>query len=207
MRIAIIGAGHVGKALARTFIEAGNTVRITAKHFSHAEVAAEATGAIPAESNREAVENSDIVILALRANTIRDAAAEIADVVGDRTVIDVSNPINMDMTGITSARSGAEEVQEMLPTARVVKAFNTILSAHQADPKGEQEPIDAFYAGDDPDAKEQVAHLLRSLGYRPIDAGPLKMARVLEDMALLNIRLNALNGWSWQSEWKLVGVG
>ena len=44
-----------------------------------------------------------------------------------------------------------------------------------------------------------------SLGFRPIDAGPLAMARALEGMGTLNIALNMSNGWPWQSGWKLVG--
>jgi 8-hydroxy-5-deazaflavin:NADPH oxidoreductase len=44
-----------------------------------------------------------------------------------------------------------------------------------------------------------------SLGYRPIDAGGLRMARTLEEMALLNIVLDVRNGWTWQTGWKLVG--
>ena len=47
--------------------------------------------------------------------------------------------------------------------------------------------------------------LVQSLGFRPIDAGPLAMARALEGMGLLNIALNMKNDWPWQSAWKLVG--
>jgi 8-hydroxy-5-deazaflavin:NADPH oxidoreductase len=54
-------------------------------------------------------------------------------------------------------------------------------------------------------AKKTVSTLAESLGYRVIDAGGLRMARSLEEMAFLNISLNASNGWSWQSGWKLVG--
>jgi predicted dinucleotide-binding enzyme len=65
--------------------------------------------------------------------------------------------------------------------------------------------LDGFVAGDDADAKKQVTHLLDEIGFRTIDVGPLAMARHLESMAFLNIALNAKNGWSWQTGWKLVG--
>jgi hypothetical protein len=54
-------------------------------------------------------------------------------------------------------------------------------------------------------AKDKVGEIAAALGYRVIDAGGLRMARALEEMAFLNISLNAANGWPWQSAWKLVG--
>ncbi len=64
--------------------------------------------------------------------------------------------------------------------------------------------IDGFVAGDDETAKEAVLELVRSIGFRPIDAGPLAMARALEAVAWLNIYLNVRHGWSWQTAWKLL---
>lgn len=60
-------------------------------------------------------------------------------------------------------------------------------------------------AGDDADAKARVADVATSLGFAPVDAGGLRLARALEEMAFLNITLNATNGWAWQSAWQLVG--
>jgi len=74
-----------------------------------------------------------------------------------------------------------------------------------SDPTEGGQPLDAFIAADDDVAKTAVSSLAESLGYRVIDAGGLRMARSLEEMAFLNISLNATNGWSWQSGWKLVG--
>ena len=93
----------------------------------------------------------------------------------------------------------------MAPNARVVKAFNTVFAAHQADPVVDGIHLDGFVAGDDGAAKEQVLGLVGSLGFRPIDAGALAMARALEGMAVLNISLNMTNGWPWQTGWKLLG--
>ena len=65
--------------------------------------------------------------------------------------------------------------------------------------------MDGFLAGNDAGAKQKVSELLSGIGYRPIDAGALSAARALEQLAFLNISLNAANGWSWQSAWKLAG--
>ena len=87
----------------------------------------------------------------------------------------------------------------------MVKAFNTAFASRQADPVVEGVALDAFIAGDDDQAKQAVAELAASIGFRPIDAGPLVMARALEAMALLNIMLQIRNNWPWQAGFKLVG--
>ncbi len=60
-------------------------------------------------------------------------------------------------------------------------------------------------AGDDAEAKARVADLASSLGFAPVDAGGLRLARSLEEIAFLNITLNATKGWAWQSAFQLVG--
>jgi predicted dinucleotide-binding enzyme len=110
------------------------------------------------------------------------------------------------MSGLAvEGRSGAEELQALLPRAHVVKALNTVFASKQADPVADGVTLDGFYAGDDEQPKATVARFLEQIGFRPIDAGPLRAARALEHMAFLNISLNARNGWPWQSGWKLVG--
>jgi predicted dinucleotide-binding enzyme len=74
-----------------------------------------------------------------------------------------------------------------------------------ADPSVKGVKLDGFVAGDDKGAKDKALELVGSIGFRPVDAGPLVMARVLEGMALLNITLQIKYGWPWQNGWKLVG--
>jgi predicted dinucleotide-binding enzyme len=62
-----------------------------------------------------------------------------------------------------------------------------------------------FIAGDDADSKTAVGELATSLGFQSLDVGGLRQARGLEELAFLNISLNAANGWAWQSAWTLVG--
>ena len=87
----------------------------------------------------------------------------------------------------------------------VVKAFNTVFAGRYAAPTENGESLQVLLAGDDADARARVAELATSLGFAPIDAGGLRQARALEEMAFLNITLNATNGWAWQSAWQLVG--
>ena len=202
MKVAIIGAGNVGKALATSITRAGHDVTITARDPQHAVAAGRETGATPADSNAAAVSGADIVILAIPyLGAGQQVAAEIRDQVGGTAVVDVTNPIKVDYSGLaTDGSSAAEEFQKLLPEASVVKAFNTIFATNQANPTAE---VDGYVAGDDEKAKRTVISLVESMGFTPVDVGPLSSARYLEGMAFINIGLNAANGWGWTSAWKL----
>jgi 8-hydroxy-5-deazaflavin:NADPH oxidoreductase len=202
MKVAIIGAGNVGKALGISIARSGHDVTIAAKHPEHAQAAAEEIGATPAASTESAVADAEVVILAVPYDAAKgEVANEIRDEVAGRTVVDVSNPIKPDLSGLaTNGTSAAEELQQQLPEAKVVKAFNTIFASNQARPSPD---IDGFVAADDPEAKDKVLGLIESIGFRPLDVGPLSSARYLEGMAFINIGLNAQNGWSWTSAWHL----
>ena len=157
-------------------------------------------------SNADAVAGADTVVLAVPFGAVQGIAADLAGDLAGKIVIDVTNPLNDDLSGLsTNGQSAAELVQQAAPQARVVKAFNTVLAANQADPSVDGTQLDGFVAGDDEEAKAVVVEVLGKVGYRPIDVGPLAAARYLEGMAFLNIALNARNGWGWQTGWKLVG--
>jgi 8-hydroxy-5-deazaflavin:NADPH oxidoreductase len=206
MNVAIIGAGNVGSALAAAAVKQGHTVTISADHPEHAADVAAQVGAASAGSNAEAAREADVVILAVPYGAAGTIVDEIADVADGKVIIDSTNPLNATYSDLeTSGTSAAEQLQQRAGGAHVVKAFNTVLASRHHNPTESGVPLDAFYAGDDAAAKATVAELAQSLGYRPIDAGNLRMARSLEEMAFLNITLNAGNNWPWQSAWKLMG--
>jgi predicted dinucleotide-binding enzyme len=202
MDIAIIGAGNVGKALAGSFKRAGHQVTIAALHPEHAATAALAIGARAAASNAEAIAGSDFVVLAVPETALEALAAEISDVARGKVVVDVSNRPTPNPAGAPT--SVAEELQARLPNSRVVKAFNTLLVSRQSNPEVNGLKADAFVAGDDEAAKKTVLDAVESAGFRPVDAGSLAAARMLEGMAWLNINRN-LAGGTWQDAWILVG--
>lgn len=200
MKVAIIGAGNVGKALGGSIARAGHEVTLSARSPESASEAAGKIGARAAKGNAEAARDAELVILAIPYQAEASVADELREIVAGRTVVDVSNPLKADMSGLATDTSAAEELQARLPDARVVKAFNTVLGSNQASPRGD---IDVFIAGNDADAKAAVARLAEGIGFRTLDVGPLTFARYLEGMAFMNIALNAQNGWSWTSAWKL----
>lgn len=204
MRIGIIGVGNVGGGLAAAATTAGHEVTVAAVHLEHAVKVAEQTGATAVANPAEVARDADVVVLAVPAS----AAAEVLGQMGDTAavVVDATNPLNDTYSDLTTVgTSQAEQLAATAPQVTMVKAFNTILASRLGNAGEGGQPLDAFYAGDDEAAKSTVAQLLTSLGFRPIDAGSLRMARALEEMAFLNITLNARNGWTWQSAWKLAG--
>lgn len=199
MKIAVVGVGTVGRILAEKLAGSGHEVAVAASSPSSAERAAEGMDCTPAGSPAEAARDADVVVLAVPADAMGEIAGEIQPNVDGKPVVDVSNGPKV----VSDGGSLAEELQRLLPNARVVKAFNTAFASRMADPVVEGHPVDGFLAGDDADAKAAVAQLVRDVGFEPLDAGGLNMARALEGMAWMNISLNMANGWSWQSAWRL----
>jgi 8-hydroxy-5-deazaflavin:NADPH oxidoreductase len=207
--IAIIGAGNVGRALATAFVRAGHDVVISSRDPGDAESAARELDARPAPSNLEAVRDADVVVLATYfAASADELVAELRDAVAGKVVVDVSNPVKPTFDGLVTdgGPSAAEWYQANLPEARVTKAFNTLFAANQVDPVVDEVQLDAMVAADDEDAKQLILELVRSIGLRPIDAGPLVRARELEALGWLNITLQATLGNTWRTAWKLLGV-
>lgn len=208
MKVAIIGAGNVGTALATALTRAGHKVTITARDPKHATKAAESSGADAGASNAAAVDQADVVITAVPATSIAEVAAEIREPASGKPVIDVTNRMAPTEKGLDmdTSSSNAEDLASMLPASPVVKAFNTLFASNQADPNADGVQLDGYVAADDEAAKATVLELVESIGLHPVDVGPLKRARQLEGLAFLNITLNAENGGAWQSGWKLVGA-
>jgi NADPH-dependent F420 reductase len=206
MNISIIGAGNVGRALATSALRTGHTVTVSSSNGDTAAKLAEETGARAAESNGAAVNDADLVVLAVPYTTIVSVLDEIGPALAGKIVVDATNPLKPDYSGLaTEGTSGAEEIQARVPSARVVKAFNTAFAARQTDPQIAGVQVDGYVAADDEEAKAIVLELVKGMGFHPIDAGDLAMARALEALAWLNISLQMRHGWSWQAGWKLVG--
>ena len=129
---------------------------------------------------------------------------DLGHTVDGKILIDATNPANpADPASVLDGSSAAEHIQARVPAARVVKAFNTAFATRLADPLVDGIATDSFVAGDDRTAKATVLDLVGSIGFRPIDAGPLVMARALEAMALVNITLQIRTHGAWQAGWKL----
>lgn len=200
MRIGIIGAGSVGAALARASARANHSVFISSDDGEERKVASEVGGT--AGSNSEVVNSADVVILAVPFEAVAAIVQDVGDGFAGKLVIDVSNRFAGDQL---DAPSNAEKVQALVSSAKVVKAINTIFAGNQDSPTLDGLQLDGFVAADNEGAKRTVLEFVGSLGFRPVDVGPLAMARALEGMGTLNISLNMKDGAQWKTGWKLLG--
>lgn len=190
MRIAIIGAGSVGRALAQRLSAAKHSIAfgvrdpLATKHHD-----AKALGEFM--KNDKAVTGAEVVILALPWTEAEAAVKALGAALDGKVLADATNPIRADFTGLEFGQddSAAERLQRLAPRAKVVKAFNTTGAANQTDPEYPNGAVTMLLAGDDAAAVKVVSGLAADAGFAPIAAGPLKLARQLEQLAWLWIHL------------------
>jgi predicted dinucleotide-binding enzyme len=190
--ISIIGSGGMATAIGGRTAKAGHTVEVVGRDAAKARALADQLAAGATTGAYGAAPAGDIVILAVPYTSAAAVVAEYGDALDGKVIIDVTNPISPDLTGLVTpyGSSGAQEIAKVAPAgARVVKAFNTLFGHVLA--RGGR--LDAFIAADDPEAKARVSTFIASLGLRPIDVGGLHMAQTLEALGLLLIGL-ARNG-------------
>ncbi|MDW5562107.1 MAG: NADPH-dependent F420 reductase [Methanomassiliicoccus sp.] len=171
MKIAIIGKGHVGRAIGAGVTRIGHEVR-----YGHRE---------PGERPKYAAEWGELIVLAVPYHQISNLVEDIGSLMEDKIVIDATNRIGPNGEPVPCGdTSGAEELQKALPLAKVVKAFNTVFAQNQATGHIGEKQLAGFVAGDDPEAKAAVMSLLKDLGYDPVDSGSLRASQHLEAMGL-----------------------
>jgi predicted dinucleotide-binding enzyme len=189
-KIAILGKGNVGSALARGL----------ARSYSHAKSIGNDKLA-----QLQAATQAEIVILAVPFPALDDVIKKLGAALDGKVVVDATNALTPDyQLAVGFTTSGAEELQKKLPQARVVKAFNTVFAQHMDSGKVGATPITALVASDDAAAKETVVTLAKDIGFETVDAGPLKNARLLEPVGFLNIQLGYMLGLGTQIGFKLV---
>lgn len=206
MKIFVIGSGNVGGAQVRAAVKAGHQVSVYAESSEQlVELVAE-TGATHANSIAEGAKGVDLVYLAVPGSVVSTVATQLKPVVGKAVVIDGTNPLNASFSDLEyKGQSGAADLQEALPEVAVVKAFNTVFAGRYATPAQHGAALQVFIAGNDESANAKVAEYAQSIGFDPVVLGGLRFAKSMEELAFLNIALNATKGLSWQSAWSLTG--
>ena len=194
MRIGILGSGLMGGKLGTLFARAGHEVVFSYAHSDQklkrlAREGKNARAGIPAEAANDA----DAVLLAVHWSRVNDVLKKAGDLSG-KIIITCSLPMNAKDTELVIARtnSGAEELAKKVKKAGVVAAFNTAPSEvlfNVFEKKRNKNRPNMLYCGDYIKAKKIAAKLISDIGFDPIDAGPLRMARYMEPFALLLAQL------------------
>jgi hypothetical protein len=196
MRITVIGAGNVGGTLGRRWAELGHDVTFGLRNPTAGAAGVKGGGELPRRARvasiAEAIAGAEALLLATPWEATLDAVRALGALDGV-IVMDATNPLGPGLTlqAGPHCESGAEQVQALIPKARVVKAFSTTGYNNMADPSYDGAPTAMFYAGDDAAAKRTVHELISMLGFEAIDAGPLRRSRELEHLAALWIALAA----------------
>ena len=190
--ITIIGAGNMASAIGTRAAKHGHTIELMSRNTAKAQALADQIGDHATVGPFGAEPAGDIVIVAVLYGGAVEAVAHYGDALAGKILVDITNPFNSGGTGLVTSPgdSAAQQIAAAAPeSARVVKAFNTIFDGVLAEDK----PMDAFLAGDGPEAKARVAAFVESLDMRPLDAGGLDMAHTLEWAGILLVGV-ARNG-------------
>ena len=188
MKIAIIGAGNVGGTLGKRWAAAGHEVLFGVRdpaREKYQSLVTQTGGRARLATNAEAAAESQAIVLATPWTTTEAALAACGDL-SRKIIIDATNPLGADLNlGVGLTDSGGEQVARWAKGASVVKAFNSTGFNVMDDPLLDGRHAVMFVAGDDQAAKGVVLDLASAIGFEAVDAGPLKIARLLEPLAVL----------------------
>jgi predicted dinucleotide-binding enzyme len=195
MRVGILGSGLMGGTLGTLFARAGHEVvfSYSRSRKNLERLARDARGGARAGTPREAAQDADALLLAVHWSRLGDVLKQAGDLSG-KVIVTCSLPMDAENTGLVIAHvsSGAEALARKVLKARVVCAFNTVPSevlsgVYEARRRAARPSL--VYCGDDSRSKKIAAELIRDVGFDPVDAGPLRMARYTEPFALLVAQL------------------
>jgi predicted dinucleotide-binding enzyme len=187
--ITIFGAGNMGTAIDEVLTAGGATV----DHIR--------------SGDQPGPVNGDIVILAVYYAALPDILAKYADKLAGKTVVDITNPVNLqtfDSLVVPPDSSAAEELAAALPNSQVLKAFNTTFAGTLSAKKVGPMMTTVLVVGDDADAKAALVNAVKAGGVEALDAGGLNRARELEAMGFLQIKLAAAEQVGWTGGFAVV---
>ena len=209
--ITIIGSGSMARAIGLRAVAAGRSLQILDRNPENAAKLAADLGGNTASGGLGDLPEGDMVVLALYFEPAKEVATHYGDTLSGKTVVEISNPVNMetgDSLVVEPGTSAAEEVAKLLPGARVVKAFNTTFAGPLAEGSANGTQLDVFIASDSESARNEVASFVAKAGLRPLQVGALRHARELEGMQLLVIGLQlnpAYESFNWGTALKIIG--
>jgi predicted dinucleotide-binding enzyme len=199
MKIAILGSGVVGQALATGYTKHGHDVRIGTRQSE--------VGGHPVDTPAGAAAWGDLVVVAAKGEATVELVTSVKDEIADKVVIDTTNPLDFS-TGkpglfVGWSDSLGEQVQRAIPDAKVVKAYNIVGNTLMVDPQIPGGPPTMLIAGDDDAAKKTVTDLLTDTGWEVADLGGIEASRHLEAMCIAWV-LYGISSGGWDHAFKVL---
>lgn len=183
MKIAIIGTGQMATSLTAV-LGKKNEITIYARDEKEAKDLAGKYQQSAKDLNDEIEE--EIVILAIPYDSIIPFLNEHSNMLENKVLVDISNPMNWQTMELREGEGALKTAKSLPQGAKLVKAFNTIPAPILEKGEIEGKPVDVFIAGDDENAKEQLAEIINSSGLRTIDIGPLTHSYHAEVLLMVN---------------------
>jgi predicted dinucleotide-binding enzyme len=211
MKIGILGTGMVGETLGTKFVQLGHQVKMGSRTANNEKAVkwANTAGANASQGTfADAASFGDMVFLCLKGTVFLDIAKALSpNALAEKVVVDVSNPLEFANGALTlsicNTNSLGEEVQKAIPSAKVVKSFNTVNCDVMVDPAKGGNPT-MFVCGNDAGAKQQFTELIKTLGWSDIiDIGDISKSRGTEALMHLWMNLFGLFGTP-HFGWKIV---
>ena len=196
-KVAVIGAGNVGGNLGTRLSNSGIDVKFGVREGTDVKALLAKTKGATSASVEDAAKWGDIVFLAVPGNVALDVAKQLGKILEGKVVVDCNNPLTWKEGPVwnpPAEGSLAQAIAKAAPGARVVKGFNQFGAEFHADPSLPGGGANVFLASDDADAKKAVTEIANKAGFRAVDAGPLRNAGVLENVAMLWIHLAMVGG-------------
>jgi predicted dinucleotide-binding enzyme len=200
--VTVIGAGNFGSVVAGVAAKGGTGLQVLARDAERARAVAGPLGGAAGAVGDEIT--GDVVVLAVPYGAVADVLDAYPGAFDGKVLVDVTNPVDLgtfDDLVVPADSSAARLLQDAVPGAKVVKAFNTNFGGTLA--SGEMGgvpatvPTTVLVAGDDEAAKRTLVDLVTGAGLRGVDAGSLKRARELEAVGLLQMTLAGAEKISW----------
>jgi len=181
-KIGIIGSGRVGSAIGAVWVKAGHEVMFSSRNIEHDKaLAARLGGGARAGTPREAAAFGEVVMVSVPYGALPSVGKDLGDLLKGKVVIDTCNPFPRDGEIANWARKKGAGLAsaELLPGARLVRAFNAIGAARMGSAYQEPGRVGMPIAGDDAKAIEVASRLIREIGYEPVLIGGLAMGKYL----------------------------
>jgi predicted dinucleotide-binding enzyme len=183
MKIGMIGSGNVGSALGRVWARAGHQVMFSSRHLKDDERLAVDVGAnARAGTPSQAAAFGEVLMFAVPYGALPELGKSLGESIKGKVVIDACNPFpRRDGEIAERAREKGAGLMsaELLPGARIVRAFNAVGAERMGSAHEEPGRIGMPIAGDDEEALEIASRLIREIGYEPVQVGGLDMGRYL----------------------------
>lgn len=183
LKIGIVGSGRVGSAIGSVWVKSGHEVMFSSRHIEHdRELAARLGDNASAGTPGEAAAFGEVVMISVPYGALPSVGEKLADLIRGKIVIDTCNPFvwrDGDIASWAHEKGAGLASAELLPGARIVRAFNAIGAARMGAAYKTPGQVGMPIASDDNQAIKVASQLIRDIGYEPVLIGGLAMGKYL----------------------------